>query len=168
MELKYNKRNMILEVFFENPDKGYTVRELSKTTKMPLATLQSYLTELKKKKLITKDNQAETSLSFKTLKINFFTQKIVESGLLDLLIRELNPSCIILFGSIRKGDSNYESDIDLFIETSVDKKIPLGDFEKKLKHKIELFVEKDIHHFQPHLLNNVVNGIKLYGSFKVK
>ena len=52
---------------------------------------------------------------------NYFMEEIVKSGLVDYLIENLNPSCIILFGSIRKGDSVGESDIDIFVESFVKK-----------------------------------------------
>ena len=50
---------------------------------------------------------------FKIKKINYFIERIVASGLIDFLVENLNPSCVILFGSIRKGESVRESDIDL-------------------------------------------------------
>jgi predicted nucleotidyltransferase len=73
-----------------------------------------------------------------------------------------------LFGSLRKGDSVKDSDIDIFIESSVKKNIELKKFEKKLNHNIQLFIENKINDLPNHLFNNVVNGIKLYGSFKIK
>jgi predicted nucleotidyltransferase len=104
----------------------------------------------------------------KVKKINFYVEKIVECGLLDYLISELNPSLIILFGSIRKGDSIKESDIDIFIETCVDKKLDLKNFEKKLGHNIEIFLETDMNNLQKNLFNNIINGISLFGRVKVK
>ncbi len=160
--------NKILEVFYEFPDENFTVRKLAKLAKIPKATIHKYLSFLKKQKLITQENQPENTLLFKIKKTNYFTEKIVSSGLLEELIVNLNPSCIILFGSIRKAESVKESDIDLFVESSVRKEIDLSKFEKKLKHKIQLFVKSDIRKLNIELLNNVLNGIKLYGSFKLK
>ena len=163
-----DKKEKILKVYFENPEKGFTVRELVSLTKIPRATIQNKLTNLKKEKLITKDNFAWDSLLFNTKKINYYIEKIIKSGLIDFLVEALNPSCIILFGSFRKGDSTIESDLDLFVESSVKKKLDLSKFEKKLAHKIDLFVEPDISNLQDNLFNNVINGIKLFGSFKIK
>ena len=158
----------VWEFFYEYPQKSFTVREIAISSKIPKSTAQKYLLFLKKEKFVDQENRAGTSLLFKMKKINFYTEKIVASGLIDEFIAKLNPSCIILFGSIRKGDSVKESDIDIFIESPVQKKIELTSFEKKLGHSVQLFVEQDIHHLPPQLFNNVVNGIKLYGSFKVK
>lgn len=165
--MRQNQKEKILELFFEYPDKRFSIREIAKLTKIPRATVHKKILELKKQKVII-DNQADDNLMFKTRKINYFVEKIAASGLIDEFVSKLNPSCIILFGSIRKGDSVKESDIDLFVESSVKKSIVLSKFEKKLKHKIQVFVESDINKLQPNLFNNVINGIKLFGSFKIK
>jgi len=158
----------ILNLFFEYPNRKFSIREIAKLTRIPRATVHKYLLALKKQNLLTKENQAKTSLLFKIKKTNYFVEKIIDSGLIDEIRETLNPSCIILFGSIRKGDSVKESDIDLFIESSVKKTINFNKFEKKLKHKIQIFIRHDINSLQPNLFNNVINGIKLYGSFKIK
>lgn len=160
--------NKIMEMFYEYPERAFTVREISKLTKIPRATVHKRITALKRQGLITKETKAADSLLFKIKKINYFTGEIIKSGLVDYLTEKLNPSCIILFGSFRKGDSAKESDIDFFVESNIKKEINLKKFEKKLKHKIQLFLENNIHNLPPHLFNNVVNGIKIYGSFKIK
>lgn len=168
MVQKSRNLDKILELFYEYPRKKFTVREISKITKLPKSTVQNYLKELKKEKII-EQNQASDSKIFKQKKINFFIEKIISSGLIDYLEKELTPSCIILFGSFRKGESEIDSDIDIFIETHKEKKKKkLENFEKILKHNIQLFIEEDINALQPHLFNNIVNGIKLSGSFKIK
>jgi len=163
-----DNQNKVLKLFYEHPDTGFTVREISKLAKMPRATVHKYLVELKKTGLVNNKNKASSNLFFRTKKINYFIEKIVECGFIDFIIQELNPSLVILFGSIRKGDSVKESDIDLFIESHMKKKVNLGKYEKKLGHKIQLFVEEDINNLQENLFNNVINGIKLYGSLKIK
>ena len=168
MGLKTEKLDKILELFYEYPQEKFTVREITKRIKIPKSTVQKYLVALKKHDLITKNNQAGFSLLFRTKKVNYFIEKIIESGIIEHLVEKLNPSCIILFGSIRKGDSINKSDIDLFVESSVKKEVDLNKFEKNLKHKIELFVYNDINQLQPQLFNNVINGIKLFGSFSLK
>lgn len=162
------KENRILRVFYEYPDKSFTVRELGKITKIPRATAHRTLITLKKESLITKDNKAETNILFKTKKTNYYIEEIIKSGLVEELIKTLNPSCIILFGSIRKGESAKDSDIDLFIESLTKKDIDLEKYRRIIGHEIQVFIEEDINKLPKHLFNNVVNGIKLYGSFKVK
>lgn len=169
MVLKDKKIGQIAEIFYEYPNKKLPIRFVAKITKIPKSTVQYYLSKLKKEGIITKDNSAiDDSLLFKTRKINYYIERIVSTGLLEYLIKELNPSCIIFFGSCRKGDSEKESDIDLFVETYNKKNINTEKYEKVLKHRIQLFIETNINKLPAHLFNNVINGIKLYGSFKVK
>ncbi len=162
------KWDHLLRVFYEYPQKVFTVREISKRARLPKSSVQKYLQVLQKEGLITKDHRTVPSLLFKIKKTNYYLEQLVHSGLVDYLVTTLNPSCIILFGSIRKGDSVAESDIDLFIETSVTKELTLVPFEKKLGHPIQLHLQQAIQDLPPLLFNNVINGIKLYGSFKLK
>lgn len=162
-----NNKNKILEIFYEYPNRKFTVRDIARLAGIPRATAHKTLISLKKERLVTKEYESESTLIFKTRKINFFIERIVESGLIDEIVNRLNPSCIILFGSIRKGDSIKDSDIDIFVESSVKKDVEVGKFEKKLKHKIQLFVEPDVKKLGSELANNIVNGIKLFGSIKI-
>lgn len=158
----------ILELFFENPMKNYSIREIARKTRIPSSSVQRYMKILVRRKFITKEGYLNVNGYIRFKKAFFYADKLYSSGLVEYLVENLNPSCIILFGSFRKGESVRESDIDIFVESSVKKELDLGRFERIFKHKIDLFVEKDINKLQPHLLNNVVNGIKLYGAFKVK
>src|SRR3989344_5750055 len=168
MGLKSKNLDRVGAVLYEHPGTAFTVRELAKAAGIPRATAHSCIAELKKQGLMTKENHQADTLLFKTKKAFFFAEKLITSGLIDVLVKELNPSCIILFGSVRKGESVRDSDIDLFIETPIKKDLHIEIFEKKLKHPLQLFIHKDIHELPPKLFNNIVNGIKLYGSFKVK
>ncbi len=162
------QKNKLLEVFYEYPGKEFTVRKLSSLSKLSRSTVHKYLSELKKQGLVTHGNLSADSLSFRIRKINHFTEKLADSGLIETLAENYNPLCIILFGSIRKGDSTKESDIDLFLESQINKKPDISKFESKLGHKIELFIEPDINKLPIHLFNNIINGIKLYGAFKIR
>lgn len=166
--MRQAQENRILKVFYEYPNRSFTVRELEKITKIPRATAHRTLIALKKEGIITKDNKAETNILFKTKKTRYYIEEIIKSGLVGELIKVLNPSCIILFGSIRRGDSVKESDIDLFVESSIKKDFNIKRYEKIMGHKIQLFIESDIHNLQPNLFNNVINGIVLYGGLKLK
>jgi len=158
----------ILELFFEFPNEKFTIRYIAKKTKIPKSTVHKYLKKLKSMDLITKDNQDSNKRFFKIKKINYFIEKIYTSGLIEHLNKFYVPSCIILFGSFRKGDSVSSSDIDIFLETTKKKETSLKKFEEKLKHNIQIFKETSINKLPPRLLNNVVNGIKLEGFFKIK
>ena len=161
-------REKILRIYFENPGKKFTVRELASGSSVPRSSVQVLLNELGSEGMIDKDRVPEDSIYFSVRKTNYFIEEIVRSGLIDYLVSELSPSVIILFGSFRKGDSNAGSDIDLFVESYVDKSLDLSKYERRLKHKVDLFVEKDLGKINKTLFNNIINGVKLYGSFSVK
>lgn len=163
----FGKWGKVLEMFFLESFKSFSVREISKETKIPSSSVQRYLSMLKKDGLIEDNNQAKITPYFKFLKTYFMINKIYTSGLLDYLVNELNPSLIILYGSVRKGEYDRESDVDLFVESSVKKKIKIENYEKKLGLTIHLMVEQDIHKINKNLFNNLVNGIKLFGGLKV-
>lgn len=162
------KSDKIFELFFEYPNKRFSVREIARKTRIPSSSVQRYLEGLRKKGFVDKQNRLIINSYTKFLKSFFMIDKIYSSKLLEYLEKMLVPESVIVFGSIRKGEYDFESDIDLFVESSIKKDLDLRKFEKKLKHKVQLFVYSDINKLQPHLLNNVVNGIKLSGYFKVK
>ncbi len=167
MVLMNHKWDRLLELFFEFPSDSFSVREIARKTKIPSSTVQRYLNELKKIGVITSENKANITSYFKFLKTFFIIDKMHKIGLIDHLEKELVPETVIVFGSIRKGEYDHESDIDLFVASTKKVRIDLKKFEKKLGHEIQLFVEKDIKDLQHHLLNNVLNGIKLSGYFKI-
>lgn len=168
MGLKIEILDKIKELFFEYPNKEFTVREISKRTNIPKSTVQKYLVFLRKEDLVSVEGSAKIGFRYKIEKIMFYMKRIAKSGLIEFLVSELRPSSIVLFGSFRKGDSDYESDIDIFVESYDEKELDLAKFEKKLKHKVDLHVRKNIHDLNNNLFNNVVNGIKMYGYFNVK
>lgn len=162
----FYKWDRVMKMFFLESDKGFTVREISKKTKVPSSSVQRYLKELKKEGLVDENNKARITPYFKFLKTYFIINKIYTCGLYDYLINELNPSLIILYGSVRKGEYDNESDIDLFVESSVKKDIKLISYEKKFGLSIHLMIEQDVHKLNQNLFNNLINGIKIFGIIK--
>ena len=162
------KMDKVLEVIFENPEKSLNIRDISKYANVPRSTVHRYLRTLQRLNIIDKNNKFVINSYTKFLKSAHIVQKLFTSGLLDYLEENLLPSAIVLFGSARKGEYAKESDIDLFIETTKHAPLELSRFEKKIKHKLQLFIESDINKMPAELLNNVINGIKLAGYIKVK
>lgn len=162
------KWDKLLELFFEFPNERFSIREISKKTRIPSSSVQRHLQTLKKEGIISNENKANITPYFKFKKTFHIIDKIYCSGLLEFINQELNPSLVVVFGSVRKGEYEKESDIDLFIESSVDKKLNLESYEKIIRHKIHLFVEKDIKRLQPNLFKNVINGIKVGGYLDIE
>ncbi len=168
MVQKNQKWDKIYWLLFEDSSKSFTIREISKKTGIPTSSVQRYLKSLRKEGLILEDNRPIINRYFKFKKCFFLINKMFQIGLIDHLEEKFNASAIIIFGSVRKGEYEKNSDIDLFIESTKEIKLDLSDFEKKLDHNIQLFIERDIKNLPPKLFNNVVNGIKLSGYFKLK
>jgi len=165
MNQKWDK---ILELLFEYPNQILSIRQIAKRTGIPSSSVQRYLEKLRRENVIDSENKMVVNSYTKFLKSFFMVDKIYRAGLVDYLKEHLNPSVIIVFGSVQKGEYDCESDIDLFVESSVKKELDFKNFEKKLNHKIQLFLYPNMDKLQPHLFNNIVNGIKLYGYFKIK
>ena len=155
----------VLWCFFEHPGEEFTVRELERLSNVPRSTVQRILRELRKTGLVSGENTAAETKLFRRMKTHRFIERVYEAGLVDELERRFAPSCIILFGSVRKGESNASSDLDLFIETTKEGDEDLEAFEKRLRHPVQLFLHKNVNDLPEHLKNNVINGIKLEGSF---
>lgn len=168
MVLKNQKWDRILSLLFEFPNKRFTIREISRRTKVPTSSVQRYLEDLRKDGFIEKENKIIITSYVKFRKAFFIMDRMFKTGLIDYLDDTLNPSAIIVFGSARKGEYESASDIDIFIESAKKTKPEVEDFERKIGHKIQLFIEKDINDLPPKLLNNVLNGVKLSGYFKLK
>lgn len=172
----------ILEVFFNFPEKEFSLSDLAKKSKVAKANIGKMLKELEKNNFIEivklnnlwRIKSKQDSLNFIRFKIIYNLGIIYQSGLIEFLNEYYkNPKSIILFGSFRKGEDVSKSDVDIAIETyelraygtiQLDE---LSGFEKIIGRKIQihLFNRKKI---DLNLFNNIANGIVLLGFLEVK
>ncbi len=171
----------IIELFLENPEQEYHIRQLSRMFKKSPTTISKMLKSYKKEGILKSETKLNHLLfkadtnnkKFRTIKISYNLNLIENSGLIEFIEREFNyPKAIVLFGSFAKGENTPTSDIDLLIVSPIRKEINLEEYEKKLKHKIQIFAksDKDIEEMKTknkELLNTFINGIILYGLFEV-
>jgi len=171
----------ILNFFIKEPEKQFHIRQISKLLGKSPTTISKYLKELKEKNILKSEKKLNHLLfkanvenkKFKQLKLNYNLNLLYGSGLIDYLVKELNyPEAIILFGSFAKAENSSVSDIDLLIISPSKKDIKLTNFEKRVGHKIQIFIhsKKDIEKIKEknkELLNNWINGITLYGFWEV-
>lgn len=167
-------QNKILDLFFEEPNRLFQIREIAKITGIPKTTAARMLKELSEQKIIVKKKENvigykanEADSYFRLKKKMMFIENIHKSGLIEHLEEKFYPKCIILFGSFSKGEYHKDSDIDLFVQ-SKEKQYNLAKFEKKMKHPINLFFEEKFAKLSNELFNNIINGIKLSGYVKLK
>jgi predicted nucleotidyltransferase len=168
----------ILKVFFDNPSKKFGLKEISLISNIAHTSVKKELEKLIKKGLIKKEIEkrgerkfplyyALVNDKFKSLKKLSNEYQIRISGLIEHFSYELMPNTVILFGSFSKGEDVEESDIDIFVEAET-KELDLKKFEKKFKKKINLTFKQDINNLKRELLNNIINGVILYGDIRLK
>ncbi|KYK24931.1 hypothetical protein AYK26_06430 [Euryarchaeota archaeon SM23-78] len=171
----FNKNKLkIIEVFFEEPNKNFQLRQISRLTGIAVTSTKKYLQELLEERLLLKDSETlypsykanQENKLFKIYKQQYIIFKINCSGLIDYLEEKTLPRCIVLFGSMSKGEYNKKSDMDLFIQ-SLQQELDLKRFEKKLKHKINVLFETNLKNLNKGLLNNILNGIILSGHIRI-
>jgi len=179
MRQLYKKMDLI-KYFLNEPEKEFHVRELAKLVKKSPTTVSKYLKQLEKENILLSEERlnhlffkANTEHdSFKDKKLFYNLQRIRQSGLIEYICQMYNPEAIILFGSFAKAENIGRSDIDLLVITPAKKEVNIEKYEKNLNHKVQLFLhaKKDIEDMKnknPKLLNNFINGVKIYGYWEL-
>lgn len=170
------KEMNVIKVFFENPLKEYSVRELARLVKIAPATASKNLKLAKELNLLKYRKEHNIDLYsanientyYRDLKVYYTIRKIRESGLIETLNIEYIKPTIILFGSASIGTDVSDSDIDLVLisEKTIEFKKRV-DYEKKLGKELHLIIVKNLKEIKNiHLINNVLNGIVLQGEIK--
>ncbi|MDD4877700.1 MAG: nucleotidyltransferase domain-containing protein [Candidatus Nanoarchaeia archaeon] len=164
----------MLKLFIEEPDSGFSVREIARRLNQNHATILNHMAPFVKRELIVIDKttlyptyRANTSSKdYRLYKKNEIVFQINESGLIEHIKEKALPASIILYGSCAKGDYRKGSDIDIFVEAN-EAKLDLAKFEKMLGREIHVIFEQKIMNLASPLLNNVLNGIILNGFVKL-
>lgn len=158
------------------PTKEFNVREIARIKSISPATASKQLNMLAKQSFLKKRSFKNLILykanieseEYRDLKIYYNIRKLKDSGLIEAINNFYLKPTIILFGSFSNGYDTETSDIDLVIiseKTTQLKNKSL--FEKKLKREIQLFPIRKISDLRnEHLINNVLNGIKIQGKAK--
>jgi hypothetical protein len=126
--------------FMDNPYQEVYLRELAKKLGISPFAAKKHADLLVKRGLIKEERKANLrylkansgNLFFKHLKIAFNINTIASSGLLEFLQSNTsNLSCIILFGSMAKGEDDAKSDVDILV-IGKGKQKDLSKFENKI------------------------------------
>ena len=163
----------ILRLFFDCPMKGFQLREISRLTKLGMPSVSLHVKRLEKWGFLKKEKggvyatyKASRSDAFKLYKRSDMLLRLHESGLIEFLADRLVPDAIILFGSASRGEDIERSDIDILI-VAKEGEIDTRKYEKSLKRGIHVIFEPQVDKIPNELLNNIINGIVLYGYLKV-
>jgi len=170
------KELSILELFFQDPIKTYSAREISRACGVSHITVAK---KLKAYRFIERASygpyegfKAIMNPEFNHLRFVRNYLMLQESGLLEYLIKIYSQPTIILFGSYATATQAPNSDIDILVIAEKKTEVPLTDYETKLGHKIHLFVHNrsDIRRLSkesPYLVNGWCNGLVLNGELEV-
>ena len=164
----------ILQLFFDQPTKLFQLRELSRLAKIGLPSVINHVKKLEKDGFIKKEKKSvyesytanKDDDKYRLYKKNDIVLRLDESGFVKYVTDSIMPNAVVLFGSASRGEDIETSDIDIFI-LSKEEKLDLKKFENTLKRKINVYFEPDIKNLSKELLNNIINGIKIYGYVKV-
>lgn len=168
----YNRYG-ILQVFFDEPLKAFHLREISRITNLGLPSVRNHVLALKKEGFVIegKDIYATYMANrnderYKLYKRADMLLRVNECGLVKFLVDTFLPNAIVLFGSGSRGEDGSTSDLDILV-VAKEQKVGLKKFEQQLKRKISIYFEPDLSSMSKELLNNMANGILLYGYLKV-
>lgn len=163
----------ILELFFNYPTEMFQLRGICRLTKLGMPSVKLHIDRLEKEGFVEKRKGtvyasyiATKNERFRLYKRNDIILRIYESGLLNFLENEFTPDAIILFGSASRGEDIENSDLDLFI-IAKERNIDLKKYERKFNRKINILFENSVKDLPKELLNNIINGVVLYGYLKV-
>ncbi len=169
---KYNTYK-ILQLFFDYPMRPFQLREMSRLTKIGLPSVRNHIRKLeklgfvkRKKGSVYEAYMADRNDKFTTYKRNDTLTRLYESKIIEFIADKVLPNTIVLFGSASRGEDIETSDIDLFVQAK-EEEINLREFESDLKRKVNILFESDIKDIPNELMNNIINGIVIYGYLKV-
>ena len=172
-----NKSNYekVLEVFFDNPNGKFYIREIARITKLNPNTILNITNKLEKQELIKREKKkyivelsANFNDNFKQLKRISNFERLIKSRIIEFLNYKFSPEVIVVIGSYSLGEDIPNSDIDLVILTKKDyTDINLNKFEKELNRKIHLIIT-GYNKISDEFYTNLINGIVLYGAIRKK
>ncbi len=169
----------ILGQFFEDPNRKFSIRELSRILEINHTTVRQYLNRLVEDGFLSVKKEGVYSfyrlvLSRETLNLKLYhnLEKIRKSNLIQDLEKTYDLPAVVLFGSYASAMDDKTSDIDICLISNVEKEFNSEKYEKKLNRNISL------HRFNkeswekakktnPNLINNICNGIVLSGELAV-
>lgn len=163
-----------LRPFFEDCYRRISVREYARIIKISPPTASKNLEQLRKNGLLKKEEERQYIFYFANKESQLFIDlsriywriKLEKSGLIAFFEQKFLNPIIILFGSLSKGESKEDSDIDIAIFAPSKNDVDLSKFENILKRKIQLFVFKERDEVEnKELLNNLLNGYKIKGDW---
>ena len=191
----YQKRNnelSIIRLYTPDYKARFYLRQISKLTEIPLKTCQNILNNLEKERILKSKIEGKNKyfslnldnifvksylLKSEIYKADLFLEKYPE---FKTFLKSVNTnSIIIIFGSFAKFKADKNSDLDLFIISNKDEKLPFHllsykvhqnsltekSFKKALLEKEILIKEIEINHI---ILNNQSSYVNIMWEYYAK
>lgn len=161
----------VKDVFFTSPTTQFHLRALARQAKLSAPATAAACKELTRigvlKRTVTPPTITYAALHeekpFRDEKRLWNIRLITESGLIEQLVTTTKPEAIVLFGSFSRGEDWERSDIDIALINPKKENPPVGEFERKLGKELQLLsISK---RSSKELLNNITNGIVVYGRW---
>ena len=157
-----------LAVFFEDCYRRVHVREYARLHQLSPPTASKVLAQYHKEGLLHREMDRnyltyfahKESALFKDFSRIYWSERLKE--LLQFLEKQLISPTVILYGSLSKGETLPNSDIDLAI-IAPKRDLILTAFEKKIKRTIQVLWCNSLSKVPSELSNNIINGYILRG-----
>ncbi len=160
----------VLEVFFKEPTETHFIREISRKINLAPTSVKNIINNLLKQEFIKikkakpfegyAANRENESFLFLKRAYNFMS--LYELN--NLIIQEIHPKAIVLFGSYSRGEDIETSDIDILILSNVKKELNFPKIEKKLKREINMIIVDNLKKLNPLVIKKIYNGITIHGE----
>lgn len=175
MEEKFTiNEQKVMDFFLTSPSALVSARQLARKLRITHPTVLAALQKINRSGIVKREVHGTALLwegNTEGAKYMLFKKisnlnKIYFSNLLEEIASKTSPNAIVLFGSYSRGEDTEESDIDIFVQ-SREKSIELKSYEKKLKRKINITFGPALQNLSKEFLNNLINGIVVYGYLEV-
>lgn len=153
MALNFTKKQtQILEIFFNNPEKSYYLRQLARLLGTEPGVFQRDINALEKKGILTSEFQANSRFFklnkkyplYQEIKSIFFKTAGAEGQLREILGKFQEVKAAFIFGSYAKGEEDSLSDIDVMIIGDINEKKFIENI-RKLEDKLDREVNYHIY-----------------------
>ena len=168
-----------LKPFFEEPNREFHIRELSRILKINHTSVRQHLNKLTKEGFLKvidgkvyKSYKPDINKKFLNLKLYYNLEKLRISGFVKDIERSFDYPVIVLFGSYASAYDDKNSDVDICVITGIKKEFKTEKYEKILNRRISLhfFSDKEWEKAKTKnspFINNICNGIVLSGQLEV-
>ena len=167
----------VAQVFFDEPTQDHYLREISEKAGLSHTSVKKHLEDMERWGMIEveKLERGERTYpiykrvendTFKLYKKLDVQDRLARSGLLEFIEENCNPDAMVLFGSAAYGEDIEGSDIDIYVQAASGE-VDISTYEEEFNRRIQLHFKERLEDYPKELVNNIANGIVIYGYIEV-